>query len=187
MAQPQRRYSLDDYFAVEVGSTIKHEYYRGEIFAMAGASLAHNEITANVLTGLRSCLRGSRCRAYASDLRLATPGGLYTYPDVSVICGRAKTIRGRPDTVTNPVVLIEVLSDATREYDRGEKFELYKTIPTLRELLLIDQAQVSVERYQAGRGGKWSAKTHKRREMSVELASISVEIPLAEIYRDVDL
>ena len=119
---PERHYSVDEYFAVEASSPIKHEYCTGEIFAMAGASVAHNDITANLVGALRLSLRGTGCRAFANDLRVLTPGGLYTYPDAVVICGRIELTPVRPDTVTNPVLLAEVLSEATRDYDRGEKF-----------------------------------------------------------------
>src|SRR5437867_3640377 len=109
----QRRYSVDEYFAVEEASNTKHEYYNGEIFAMAGSSLRHNHITANILTLLRIGLRRSDSNAFGSDLRLQTPEGLFTYPDVMVICGQVALTHGRPDTVTNPSVLVEVLSEAT--------------------------------------------------------------------------
>ncbi len=144
---PERHYSVDDYFAVEAGSPIKHEYCNGEIFAIAGASVAHNDISANVLTVLRTVLRGASCRAFGSDLRLRTPAGLYTYPDAMVICGHIELTPDRPDTVTNPALLVEVLSDATHDYDRGEKFTLYKSIPSLREHLLIEQDEVAVDHF----------------------------------------
>jgi len=117
----QRHYTVDDYFTVEEMSEVKHEYWDGEIFAMAGASVAHNAIAANVLTEFRSDLRSTPCGVYGSDLRVQTPSGLYTYPDVSVICGAAQLVPDRSDTATNPVILVEVLSEATEEYDRGDK------------------------------------------------------------------
>lgn len=120
----QRHYTEDDYFAVEASSGVKHEFYQGEIFAMAGASLAHNHLNANVLTALRGAVRPHGCSAFGSDLRVKTPDGLFTYPDVMVVCGPIALTQDRPDTVTNPQVIIEVLSDATRDYDRGERFSL---------------------------------------------------------------
>ena len=123
---------------------------------MAGASVAHNDITANLVGALRLSLRGTGCRAFANDLRVLTPGGLYTYPDAVVICGRIELTPVRPDTVTNPVLLAEVLSEATRDYDRGEKFSLYKALPTLREYLLIEQNQVAVDHFQRQDTGAWT-------------------------------
>lgn len=183
--QPQRHYSVDDYFAVEATSTIKHEYYQGEIFAMAGASVAHNDITASVLATLRVALRGTGCRAFGSDLRLRTPEGLYTYPDVMVICGHIELTPDRPDTVTNPVLLVEVLSDATRDYDRGEKFTLYKAIPSLREYLLIEQNQVAVDYRQRQEPNEWRSTAYDVLSAVVRLGFVPVELALNEIYRDV--
>lgn len=185
MARPQRRYTLDDYFTIEAMSEIKHEFHDGEIFAMAGASAAHNEITANILSELRIALRRHGCRAYGSDLRVATPAGLLTYPDVSVFCGPLVFVRGRDDTVTNPVALVEVLSDATRDYDRGDKFALYKSIPTLRAYLVIEQLTVRVERWVRSQSGRWTLSVHERLDEAVRLAGVPVTLKVREIYREV--
>jgi Uma2 family endonuclease len=185
MARPQRKYTLDDYFTIEGVSEIKHEFYNGEIFAMAGASAAHNEITANVLSRLRLALRRHGCRAYGSDLRVQTPAGLYTYPDVSVFCGALMLAAGRDDTAANPVFLVEVLSEATRDYDRGDKFTLYKSIPTLREYLLIEQSVVRVEQRVRRRGARWTATVYERLDDVVRLASIPLTLRVAEMYREV--
>jgi Uma2 family endonuclease len=184
MSQPQRRYSLADYFAIEAMSPVRHEFYRGAIFAMAGASVEHNSITVNVLTALHSALRRRRCKVFGSDLRIATPGGLYTYPDVSVICGKVALISGAPDTATNPVLLIEVLSDATRDYDRGEKFELYKTVPTLREYVLIDQDRPAADHFTRKRDA-WTKNSAVSISAQLSLRCVKVEMPLREVYRGV--
>jgi Uma2 family endonuclease len=184
MALPERRYSLDDYFLVELSSPLKHEYLRGEIFAMSGASSAHNEITANVLTLLRTALRGGPCRAYASDLRVATPSGLFTYPDLAVVCGPVELIPERPDTATNPALLIEVLSHATRTYDRGQKFAAYKTLPSLKEYVLVEQDRVEVEHWHRRRAS-WTSRTVTRLSATLALPTIGIRVPLREIYRDV--
>ncbi len=185
-SQPQRRYSVDDYFAVEEMSVTKHEYYRGEIFAMAGASLEHNRVTLNVLTALRNALRGARCEAFGSDLRIGTPSGLYTYPDISVICGGVRLLPDRPDTATNPVLLLEVLSAATREYDRGEKFVLYKTLPSLREYVLIDAEKPLVEHFSKSASGAWRQHSYSSLVdvVSLSLASANLQVSLHEVYRD---
>ena len=182
--RPQRHYSIDDYFAVGESSATKHEYCRGEIFAMAGASLAHNRITANVLATLHGPLIVRDCSAFASDFRVATPGGLYTYPDVTVVCGPVEIVPDRPDTVTNPVVLVEVLSEATGDYDRGEKFTFYKGIATLREYLLIEQERVLVEHWQL-RARTWRSRTLRRIDAVATLASVGAVLPVREIYRAV--
>lgn len=181
---PQRRLSLEEYLAIEEISTVKHEYFHGEVFAMAGASLAHNEIAANVLTAARSALVSGDCAAYGSDLRIFAPAGLYTYPDVSVICGKVQLTGDRLETATNPAVIVEVLSDATRDYDRIEKFEIYRSIPSLREYVLIEQANALVE-VRTRREGEWAARRHDSLDDSATLASIGVELPLRAIYRRV--
>lgn len=178
----QRRYSLDDYFAVEETSHVKNEYYDGQIFAMAGASIEHNDIAANLLSFIRPALIARGCRAFGSDLRVQTPAGLFTYPDLSVVCGEPLLIQGRPDTLTNPVVLIEVLSDATREYDRGQKFTLYKEIPTLREYVTVEQTEAQVDTFQLSER-RWVSATCDNLDSSVTLESLNITIPMREIYR----
>jgi Uma2 family endonuclease len=185
MHEGRRRYSLDDYFIVEANSAVKHEYFDGEIFAMAGASVAHNHISGNVLTFLRTVLRGTNCNAFGSHLRISSPGGLFTYPDVSVICGQVDLVPDRPDTATNPVVLFEILSDATRGYDRGEKFELYKAIPSLREYVIIEQREVLVEQFRRSEAGLWSEARCTSLAEVLRCSSVTVELPLAEVYREV--
>jgi Uma2 family endonuclease len=184
-SKTRRHYSLDDYFMVELESLTKHEFYDGDIFAIAGASLSHNHITSNLHALLRAALRGTGCYAFTSDLRIATPVGLYTYPDVSVICGTVEFVPGRPDTATNPVLLIEVLSEATRDYDRGKKFELYKQIPTLKEYLVVEQSALLVEHWQRSSAALWTVKKHTRLTGAVRLRTRRVSLPLVEIYREV--
>jgi Uma2 family endonuclease len=183
--QPQRHYTLDDYFAVEEMSPVKHEYFQGEIFAMAGASFDHNRIVSNLLTVLLPALRDTGCGAFGSDLRIATESELYTYPDVSVICGAPVLVPGRPDTVRNPVLLVEVLSDATRDYDRGKKLEAYRQVPSLREVLLIEQTKVQLDVWRRQHDVSWMSFTTKDVGGTLALTAVPVELPLREIYRDV--
>ena len=179
----QRRYSLDEYFAVEETSRVKNEYYDGQIFALAGASLAHNRIAANLLSFVRRALANRGCEAFGGDLRVQAPGDLFTYPDMSVVCGEPLLLQGSPDTLTNSIVLVEVLSDATREYDRGEKSALYKGIPTLREYMLVEQDTPLVDTFRLGPGGAWQPRSYDRLDAKVVLDSVGLTIPLGEIYR----
>lgn len=181
----QRHYSEDDYFAVEANSGVKHEFYQGEISAMVGASLAHNHLSANVLTSLRGAVRQKGCSAFGSDLRVKTPDGLFTYPDVMVVCGPISLAQDRPDTVTNPCVIVEVLSDATRDYDRGEKSTLYQAIPTLQEYLLIEQDQVCVEHWQRQSTGDWTVRTHTSLDATIFLSTLGILLSLQEVYLQV--
>lgn len=183
--QPQRRYSIDDYFAVEATAVTRHEYYRGAIFAMAGASLTHNRLTLNLLTAFRLSLRAGPCEAFGSDLRIGTPSGLYTYPDVSVICGGVKLETGRPDTALNPAVLVEVLSDATREYDRGEKFALYKSITTLRDYVLIEDRAIAIDHFSRSPAGMWRHRSFRSLADRIPVTSIHGYMSLEDVYRGV--
>ncbi len=181
----QRHYSEDDYFAVEASSGIKHEFYRGEIFAMAGASLAHNHISANVLSVLCSAVPPHGCSAVGPDLRVKTPDGLFTYPDVMVVCGTIALTSDRPDTITNPCVVVEVLSDATREYDQGEKFTLYQAIPTLQDYLLIEQDRVSATHWHRQSTGECTAQAYTTLDAVISFLTPSVSLPLLEVYLQV--
>jgi len=184
MKPSQRHYSLADYFAIEEMSDVKHEFHGGEIFAMAGASVEHNLIAGNLLAALKPALRRSRCNVFGSDLRIGTPSGLYTYPDLSIVCGKVELSSDVPDTATNPRMITKILSDATGEYDRGDKFELYKTIPTMREYVLIDQERVLVDHFTRGTQG-WSHVRMSSLGARLRLSSPKVEVPLREIYRGV--
>jgi Uma2 family endonuclease len=189
-----RHYTIEDYFAIEESSPIRHEYFDGEVFAMAGASLRHNLITGNVFGGLRSKLDGSSCQAFVSDLRLRTPGGLLTYPDVMAICGKVElSAIDRLDTVLNPVLIVEVLSDSTRDYDRGEKFRLYSEVSSLREYVLVEQRKMFVECYSASAlpgdswRDRWELKEYTGPDERVEILSVGVHLLVNEIYAGVDL
>lgn len=184
IGQPQRQYTLDDYHRIEETSPVRHEFHGGEIFAMAGGTVAHNHISANVLALLRSSLAATACSTFGSDMRLQTPAGLLTYPDVMVICGDIELVPGRQDEVTNPVLIIEVLSDATRNYDRGEKFALYKSIPTLREYVLVEQHRAWVEQHRRSAEG-WGSSVFASLDQAVFLESVSVDMALTVIYRRV--
>src|SRR3954453_6572610 len=126
-----------DYLALEASSNVKHEYLGGQIYAMAGGTPEHAALAAAVIGLLFSQLRGTSCRAYDSDLRVRTPSGLATYPDVAVVCGTTERDAADPQAVTNPVLLIEVQSRTTEEYDAGDKFEHYKSLGSLKQYVLV--------------------------------------------------
>ncbi len=185
----ERHYTLDDYFGIEEMSEIKHEYYDGEIFAMTGASINHNRIAVNLATALNIALRGKPCEAFTSDMRVTTSSGLYTYPDVVVVCGKLERIEDRPDTLTNPTVIVEVLSKSTAQYDRGQKFELYQSIQTLREYILIEQNRIHIDHFHLmsdNVSDQWAQHTYTEIEDSLDLSSVEFRLPLVEIYRRVD-
>ncbi|MEJ0102237.1 MAG: Uma2 family endonuclease [Bacteroidota bacterium] len=147
-AYDKRRYSIEEYLEMEKDADQKHEYYQGEIFAMSGAKVPHNIITANLLISLGIKLKGNRCKPFSSDQRIhITQNTLFTYPDISIICGEIKTLNNDKWNVLNPSVIIEVLSSSTKNYNRGEKFRLYRDIPTLKEYILVDSESVGIEIY----------------------------------------
>lgn len=183
--QSQRHYTTDEYFLAEESSPLRHEYFRGEIFVMPGGTPEHNTIGLNVAAAFHSALTGTSCRPFGSDQRIAAPSGLYTYPDVSIVCGPLQLTNERLPSLLNPVVLVEVLSNSTRDYDRGEKFDLYASIPTFRDYLLVEPARVHLEHRFRGGNGEWTTIVKESIDDSVSLTSVSVVMPLARVYENV--
>jgi Uma2 family endonuclease len=184
--QPKTRYTIPEYLELEAATPQKHEYLGGEIFAMGGASEAHNLIVGNVLSGLHQQLRGKPCRVYPSDLRVKVSStGLYTYPDVTVVCGKPE-LEQPGETLLNPNVLIEVLSESSEAYDRGKKFEQYRTLASLSDYLLIAQDKPLVEHYSRQSGGRWLLVAANTLAEHIEIGSIGCSLALAEVYLNVD-
>lgn len=155
-SQPKTRYTAEEYLALERGCEAKHEYYNGEIFAMSGASEWHVLIVTNLVYELQSQLKDGPCRVYSTDLRVrVAPAGLYTYPDVIVLCDEPRFSDEQEDTLLNPALIIEVLSESTKDYDRGGKFEQYRTIDWFVEYLLIAQDRPHVEHHTRQLDGSW--------------------------------
>jgi len=186
--QPKPFISEAQYLELERKADRKSEYLRGEIFAMAGASVTHVIINDNLVMLLGRELLGSGCRAFTRDLRLRIPtSGLYTYPDFMVICGAMERAELDPDTATNPKVIIEILSPSTENYDRGNKFADYRTLPSLCEYLLISQDQIHVEHHTKQPDGAWVLRETSDGEAMVVLESVGVRFTLREAYDGVPL
>lgn len=184
---PDRRYTPEEYLAFERASETKHEYYAGQIFAMTGAKLPHIRIVKNLMVALGKRLEETDCEPLCSDLRVKTTTGLYTYPDVIVVCGEPELEDTWRDTLLNPRILIEVLSPSTQDYDRGEKFEHYRTIPSLREYILVSQDRPQiVQSMRQASSDEWLSVWQVGVDEMLKLKSISCEIPLAEIYRQIE-
>jgi Uma2 family endonuclease len=187
IAQPQKHYSPEEYLALEETAEYKNEYYQGKILAMSGSSVNHNRIVGNLLFVLSTPLETKPCEVFASNLRLLVKkNGLYTYPDVMVVCGRIEYVKGRTDTITNPVVIFEVLSESTQAHDRGAKFELYRAIETLQDYVLVDQARVHVEYFHGLEDGRWLLTEFNDLEAVLMLESVGVEISLSRVYQRVE-
>lgn len=176
--------TLDDYFAVERSSSRKHEYLDGQIFLMAGGTPRHNYVAQRLLEALGRQLGGGPCFTMPADQRISTHDGLYTYADGSVFCGSVEV--GAEQTATNPVVLMEVLSDATRTYDRGEKLERYKTIPSLRHVVLAESDGPDVEVWSRGSDGHWARIVRVDLADRVQLEGIGAELILSELYHGIE-
>jgi Uma2 family endonuclease len=177
----------EEYLEIERRAERKSEYFKGEMFAMAGASYAHVLIVDNLTHELKLRLKAGLCRVHSSELRLrVAPDGLYTYPDVMVICGDPQFADDRRDTVVNPVLIVEVLSESTEAYDRGKKFEQYRTLPSLREYLLVAQDAPRIEQWIRQPDDNWLRAETSGRDASIQLASINCVLPLAGIYDQIE-
>ncbi|MEA2336131.1 MAG: hypothetical protein QOE82_138 [Thermoanaerobaculia bacterium] len=185
MQQTRRQYTLEDYFSLQRGIEVKLEYFNGEIYVMAGGSAGHNRISRNVLKLFDAALAGSSCEAFGSDMRVSTPSGLYTYPDASIICG--PKVSDASETISNPIVIVEVLSDSTRNYDRGEKFDLYRSIAALRHYLLIEQTFQQVEHRHLQTDGSWLHDIKDSPDQIIHLSEVGIDLRVAGIYDAVEM
>ena len=179
--------SPDDYLRLECEAVEKHEYFYGEIRAMAGASYAHNRICMNIGSELNGQLRGKSCAVVGSDQRLQIlSGSAYVYPDVTVVCGKPEfNEEKKPDTLLNPTLLVEVLSPTTGQYDRSDKFMLYRQVPSLRQYLTLDSRSIHAELYTLDELGRWVLTETRDLAAVLDLASIGCLVPLAEAYAGV--
>jgi Uma2 family endonuclease len=185
-SQPKTDLTSPEYLALEREAGYKSEYYRGDVFAFAGASLQHNLIAANVLATIHNQLRGGPCSAFSSDMRLAIPKTPhYTYADVVVVCGQPQLDDDFKDNLLNPIAIIEVLSSATESYDRGKKFESYQHIASLMEYVLVSQDRPRVEQFLRQPDGRW-LYSETSAQGNVKLASIDCELSLNDIYEKVE-
>jgi len=181
--------SIEEYIAIERENDTRYEYHNGEIFVMAGGTVSHTDISGNVFHETTTKLRAknSSYRPFNNDLKIQIQGERrFVYPDMSVICGEPETSEYYKDALTNPIVIAEVLSDSTANYDRGEKFFLYRKIETLQEYILIEQDAPVIEVYTHNKGNLWRINRVSGVENSLTLQSFEIEIPLKDIYRSVD-
>jgi Uma2 family endonuclease len=180
------RFTPEEYLAREETAEYKSEYHDGEIVPMTGGSINHNRIAGNIYGLLYNALRFTECEAFGSDMRLwVSIYSLYTYPDITVICGAPLFYGNRNDTITNPVLIIEVLSPSTEDYDRGRKFQFYRTLPSLQAYLLIHQDLPYVEHFQKLPDGRWVLSEFQGMEAVITLESPNAELRLERIYERV--
>ncbi len=188
MLQREKTYiSPEEYLAMEEKADQKSEYFNGEVFMMVGASINHNRITGNINAFFNAALANTTCESFASDMRLQVKAnGLYTYPDVMVVCGKPEFAAGRNDTLTNPILIVEVLSPSTKNYDRGQKFMLYRAIETLMDYVLVDQDRPHVEYFHRLDDGRWILTEFDTADATLHLEALQLDIPITRIYQKVD-
>jgi Uma2 family endonuclease len=185
--ESQKYYSPEEYLELEVNAEERHEYLNGEIILMPGGTPNHNLICGNFNTALNVALKGQSYFVFATDLRLWIPEKRsYTYPDIMVVRGDLELQKGRKDAITNPVAIAEVLSTSTQAFDRGEKFKMYRTIPSFQEYLLIDQYSMHVEQYYKSEPNKWIFSEYDAPESILKLNAVPCELSLAELYDKVN-
>lgn len=185
--ETKRRYTLDEYFQLEHASEVKYEYWQGEVFAMSGASPAHVQVQVNLITMLRSQLRGRPYRIFSSDMRLKVPSyPPYRYPDLSALCGQPVfEVLGGLEVLTNPTLIVEILSPTTEAFDRGDKFTYYKSIPSFVEYLLIAQHRPHVGQYMKQSQDVWEYREWNSLEAVLHLPALACDVALDELYQDI--
>lgn len=188
MSHPAIKYvTAAEYLAFEREAEERHEFYKGEIFAMSGASFKHNIIEDNLRGTLHTFLKGKKCRSFGSNLRIHIPQNtLYTYPDILIVCDEPKLSDEYFDTLLNPTVIIEILSPSTANYDRGAKFDLYRQIESLKEYILIDSATIHFVHYIKNPDLTWTLSDSRNLNAPFSITTIGLQIPLSEVYSGVE-
>jgi phenylacetic acid degradation protein len=181
--QGKRTFTIEDYLREEEGSNQRHEYYQGEIFLMSGAKADHNRIVMSMAIALAVKLKGSPCEVFNADQRVhVQQNTLFTYPDLSIVCGEPEYYKDDNLNLTNPTVIVEVLSPSTKNYDRGDKMRLYQDLTSLREYIMVDSQAVLVEHFAKGEGGEWLLQKYDQLRDTLQIATVGVALQLTEIY-----
>jgi Uma2 family endonuclease len=188
VAEPvHKRLTEAEYLDLERSLEARNEFFDGEVFAMSGGTPLHSQIATNLARELGNKLKGRDCIPYNSDLRVKVEAtGLFTYPDLSVVCGPLQFAPGTDDTVVNPRLIIEVLSDSTEAYDRGKKFENYRHMPSLREYLLVSQKEPRIEQFVRQPNGQWLLRDAAGLDATMALPSLEIDLFLAEVFAGVE-
>ena len=181
----ERKWTVDEYLAYEADAEIKHEYIDGDIFAMSGGTRKHSRIITNVTTEIGLQLRDTACNIDSSDLRVKINDLRYVYPDLSVVCGDEIFTNENETTLTNPTLIVEVMSPSSEKYDTGMKSTMYRSLPSLKAYLVVDQSQVFVQLYTRQENG-WLLQEFDKRDQIIPLPMIKADLPLNEVYRDVN-
>ncbi len=182
-AYQKKFYTIREYLELENDALEKHEYYKGEIFAMLGAGARHSIISINLIGILLNSLKGKSCQPYGSDMRVNIPENtLFTYPDISIYCGDVVTLEEDENTATQPTVIFEILSPSTKNYDRGVKFMLYRAIPSLKDYILVDSESIHAEHFAINDEGLWQLKEYNKASDEIFIKTLEVKLLMSEIY-----
>ncbi len=185
-ALTQPRITPQEYLAWERLQETRHEYVNGEIHAMTGASRRHNLVNGNIFAALHSRMRGKPCEVYSNDMRVKVNAtGMYTYPDIVVACGQPQFEDQSVDTLLNPLLIVEVLSESTEGYDRGAKFLHYRKLSSLREYVLVAQTECRVEHYLRQDENHWLLTEYQALDETLNLVALDCALPLRELYERV--
>ena len=186
-AIPKILISEEAYLEEERKALNKSEYYKGEIYAMAGATKAHNKIVASIISSIGKYLKGKSCSYFPGDLRVHNnKNSLYAYPDVTIVCGKEEYLDDEFDTLLNPTVLMEVLSPDTEDYDRGTKFKLYRSIPSLKNYIIVNSIEYAVEIFTLSENDEWILNIAKGNDDHIHISAIEYDLLLADIYSQAD-
>jgi Uma2 family endonuclease len=185
-SNPITKMTAEEYLAMDRAAEFRSEFLDGEIVAMSGGSLRHSRLQMNLGFEIRTALRGTACEAFNSDLRVQVSPRMYTYPDLSIVCGNPLLADGRQDVLLNPMVVFEVLSPSTEYYDRVVKFQHYRAIESLQDYILIAQDQIRVEQFTRGDANTWTLRDHLHADDVLSIPSIGVSVPLAALYERIE-
>ena len=184
--QKVKKITPEEYLEIERNSQFKSDYYNGEMFGLAGASYAHNKITRNISKFIGNQLTDGSCEEFQSDLKVKElESNLFTYPDIVVVCGEPEFYDEEKDVITNPTLIIEVLSKSTENYDRGFKFELYRRIKSLKDYFLVSQEKISIEYYSRNPDESWTLKEFHDLKQTINIESIKCSLSLKEVYHKI--
>lgn len=187
IAYGKQKFTIAEYLEMENNAVEKNEYYKGEVFAMSGAKLNHNIVSRNLITALGNKFKGKPCKPFGSDMRIHIPSNtLFTYPDISIVGGKVESLNDDDFNFLNPTVIIEILSKSTKNYDRGDKFKLYRDIPTLKEYILVDSERLGIEAFRINKNNHWELEEYKLLTETLIIKAVEVEIAIEEIYEDLE-
>lgn len=186
MKNLEKNLTLQEYFNLEKSSESRHQFCEGKVQELQGETANHSRIVGNLAVFLRSSFNSKTCEVFSINLRVKVKNNFFTYPDVFVICGEIDFYENRQDTILNPKIVFEVLSESTKDYDRGTKFLLYRSLESLTDYVLVSQSEVRIEHFHKNDKGIWSLKEIVSLEEIFSLSSPSCEIPVKEIYERVD-